>query len=77
MIEGRDFTVKLGTTAPGIDSYIVRYRDYCTIIISDQLSPEGRLEAYEHEVLHMENGDLDRDRDPELMEIRAHKKPPA
>ena len=75
MIEGRDYTVRIGTTAPGIDSYIVRFRDYLTIIISDQLSPQGRLEAYEHEIWHLEHDDLDRERDPELMEIIARQKP--
>ena len=72
MIMNRDYTVRLGTTAPGMDSYIVRYRDYFTIVISDDLSPEGRMDALSHELWHLENGDFDRERDPELMEIYAH-----
>lgn len=74
MIMNRDYNIRLGSTAPGIDSYVIKYRDYFTIVISDSLSPEGMRNALAHEVFHIENGDLDSDADPELMEIIAHRR---
>lgn len=74
MIMNRDYSIRIGTTAPGIDSYVVKYRDFYTIVISDSLSPEGRRDALSHEVFHIQNGDLDSDADPELMEIIAHRR---
>lgn len=75
MILNRDYTVRLGTTASGIDSYIVKYRDFFTIVLSDSLSPQGRKEALEHELWHLEHDDFDREKDLELIEIRAHETP--
>ena len=57
-----------------IKSYTLlnRAEDFYTIVISDHLSPEGRLEAYEHEIDHINSGDFDRDVDVGKAELRAH-----
>ncbi len=57
-----------------ISSFVVRKDDYYTICISDALTPEGRIIAYNHEVDHIFNGDFDSDEPTGLLEIRAHKR---
>lgn len=72
MMLNRDYIVRIGTTAPGVDSYIVKYLDYCTIVLSDALSPKGKKEALEHELWHLDHDDFNREKDVEFIEIIAH-----
>lgn len=57
-----------------ISSFVVRKDDYYTICISDALTPEGRIIAYNHEVDHINNGDFDSNDPTGLIEIRAHRR---
>ena len=58
---------------PGrIRSYTVRKEDYYTIVVNSNLSEEARLEAYRHEVDHIERGDFDKV-NADLIEIHAHR----
>jgi hypothetical protein len=53
---------------------VVRKDGWYTICISDALTPEGRIIAYNHEVDHITNGDFDSDEPTGLIEIRAHRR---
>ena len=55
-----------------IKSYVVRKDGWYTICINECLCRRARLEAYEHEIDHIENGDFDSDVPTGLIEIRAH-----
>lgn len=55
-----------------IKSYVVRKDDWYTICINEALCPEARLNAYWHEMHHIENGDFDSDQSTGLIEIRVH-----
>jgi hypothetical protein len=43
-----------------------------TIFINDYLSPERRLKAYNHALLHIKNGDFDKRKDVDIIECEAH-----
>ena len=66
--------VYIVATPPTISSFVVRKDGWYTICISDALTPEGRIIAYNHEVDHITNGDFDSDEPTGLIEIRAHKR---
>lgn len=66
--------VYIVATPPTISSFVVRKDEWYTICISDALTPEGQIEAYNHEVDHITNGDFDSDEPTGLIEIRAHKR---
>lgn len=40
---------------------VVRHDCYNTILISEDLSAEGQVRAYRHEISHLERGDFDSD----------------
>ena len=44
-----------------------------TIVINENLSPEARLEAYRHEIYHIEHDDLYSDKDINEIENEAHR----
>ncbi len=56
-----------------IRSYVVKKDDFYTIIINEALSQEARIEAYHHELDHIERGDFDSDESTGMIEIRAHR----
>lgn len=55
-----------------IKSFVVRKDDWYTICINECLCQRARLEAYDHEIWHIENGDFDTDKPTGLLEIKAH-----
>lgn len=58
---------------PGrIRSYTVRKDGFYTIVVNENLSEEARLEAYRHELKHIEQGDFDKSCSADLIEIFAH-----
>lgn len=67
----RVYVVTMPTT---ISSFVVRKDDWYTICINDALTPEGKIDAYNHEVDHINNGDFDSDKPTGLLEIRAHRR---
>jgi len=66
--------VYIVATPSTISSFVVRKDGWYTICISDALTPEGRIIAYNHEVDHITNGDFDSDEPTGLIEIRAHRR---
>ena len=57
---------------PSIDSYVVRLNGFYTIVLNDVLSMSGRIKAYNHEIRHIIEGDLDRSEAADFIELRAH-----
>ena len=43
-----------------------------TIVLNSRLNYERQLQAYHHEMMHMENGDYDRRCSVDLIECYAH-----
>lgn len=43
-----------------------------SVILNSRLTHERRLEAYQHELLHITSGDYDRTCDADLIELYAH-----
>ena len=62
--------VDLPTTIRG---YTIRDKngDFC-IVINARISQENRVEAYEHEMKHIKQGDFQRSTPADLIEIYAH-----
>ena len=56
---------------PSIDSYVVRLNGFYTIVLNDALSMSGRIKAYNHEIRHIIDGDLDRSEAADFIEWRA------
>ncbi|MGN0402618.1 MAG: ImmA/IrrE family metallo-endopeptidase [Acetatifactor sp.] len=57
----------------GVRSYVVLNSDESyTIVINSRLSHEQNLLSYYHEIDHIKNGDYDRNRSADLIEIVAH-----
>ena len=56
-----------------IAAYVVSNPDLSyTIVLNARLTFERRMEAYKHELRHIENGDYER-RSADLIELYAHK----
>ncbi len=60
---------------PGtIRAYTVANKDMSyTIVINARLNHERQIEAYRHELKHIENGDYDKKCSADLIECFAHK----
>ena len=56
-----------------INSYVVRLNGYYTIVLNDGLSMAGRIKAYNHEIKHIVNGDLENSETADYIELWAHK----
>lgn len=56
-----------------INSYVVRLNGYYTIVLNDELSTAGRIKAYNHEMEHIINGDLNSSEKADYIELWAHK----
>lgn len=63
MIDG-DYTVRM-INLPGDIHGAVRLSDdgFANIYINDQLSPDAKRKAFDHEVKHIENNDFYNDKD--------------
>jgi hypothetical protein len=55
-----------------IKGFAVLKDSVITIVINDNLSPEARMEAYEHEIYHIEHDDFYSDRNVDDIENEAH-----
>ena len=73
MVE-RDYRVVIRKCPPKVKAFVVKNRaeDYCTIVISSDLDENGRLEAYRHEISHIEHDDFNLTVSVEEAEMRAH-----
>ena len=57
-----------------IKAYTVANKDMSyTIVINARMSHERQLEAYQHELDHIQNGDYERKCSADLIEFYAHK----
>ena len=56
-----------------IRAYTARIDGYYTIIINDNLSPEARIEAYNHEMKHIYNNDFESEKSVKGIELKAHR----
>lgn len=70
----RDYRVVIRKCPPKVKAFVVKNRaeDYCTIVISSDLDENGRLEAYRHELRHIEHDDFSLIASVEEAEMRAH-----
>ena len=68
MIDIYAYTVKL---PPGINEMVAPCADGFTVYLSDRLSPEKRIEAYEHALNHIKGNDFEKS-DVSRIEEKAH-----
>lgn len=70
----RDYRVVIRKCPPKVKAFVVKNRaeDYCTIVIDSDLDERGRIEAYMHELRHMERNDFERGRNADRSERIAH-----
>lgn len=72
----RDYRIVIRKCPPRVKAFTVKNRaeDYYTLVIDSDLDEDGRLNAYMHELRHIENDDFDRDRIADAAELIAHGK---
>lgn len=72
----RDYKVVIRKCPPRVKAFTVKNRaeDYYTLVIDSDLDEDGRLNAYMHELRHIESDDFDRDRIADAAELIAHGK---
>ncbi len=70
----RDYKVVIRKCPPKVKAFVVKNQaeDYYTLVIDSDLDEDGRLNAYMHELRHIENDDFDRDRIADVAELIAH-----
>ena len=75
MVLESDVNVVIADLPPRIRSFTICVNGFYTVVVDDKLCPEARLNAYKHEIYHIEKGDFDRSRNGnvDLIEIFAHK----
>lgn len=56
-----------------IRSFVVCQGEDFTIVLNDRLSYENLLQAYSHELCHIQNGDFERKADVNAVERNAHR----
>ena len=56
-----------------IRSFVVCQDEVFTIVLNDRLSYENLLQAYSHELCHIQNGDFERKADVNAVERNAHR----
>ena len=59
-----------------IRSFVVCQDEDITIVLNDRLSYENLLQAYSHELCHIQNGDFERKADVNAVEANAHESRP-
>ena len=67
-----DIYVYLVNLPPGIHEAVTPCRDGYTIYIDNDLSPDAKLEAYNHAVRHILNRDFEIEGNVQEIERRAH-----
>ena len=65
--------VVLASMPARIRAYTVLMDGYYTIVLNDDLSPQAKPRACQHELMHIENGDFERSVSADLLEVRAHR----
>lgn len=65
--------VVLASMPARIRAYTVLVDGYYTIVLNDDLSPQAKHRACQHELMHIENGDFERSVSADLLEVRAHR----
>jgi len=72
----RDYRVVIRKCPPKVKAFVVKNRaeDYCTIVIDSDLDERGRIEAYMHELRHMERNDFEIGKNVDIAEQTAHMK---
>ena len=65
--------VVLASMPARIRAYTVLMDGYYTIVLNDDLSPQAKHRACQHELTHIENGDFERNVSADLLEVRAHR----
>ena len=65
--------VVLASMPARIRAYTVLMDGYYTIVLNDDLSPQAKHRACQHELMHIENGDFERSVSADLLEVRAHR----
>lgn len=70
----RDYRVVIRKCPPKVKAFVVKNRaeDYCTIVIDSDLDERGRIEAYMHELRHMERNDFETGKNVDASEQTAH-----
>lgn len=70
----RDYRVVIRKCPPKVKAFVVKNRaeDYYTLVIDSDLDEDGRLNAYMHELRHIERDDFDRGRNADMAELIAH-----
>ena len=70
----RDYRVVIRKCPPKVKAFVVKNRaeDYCTIVIDSDLDERGRIEAYMHELRHMERNDFEMGKNADKIERIAH-----
>lgn len=58
---------------PEIKAYTACVNGYYTIVINDNLSAAARLQAYNHERNHINNGDFSSPDKADFIEARGHR----
>ena len=57
-----------------IGGFTIVADDYFTIVLTQNLSFERNMQTYNHELMHISNGDFDKKTSVGLIEIMAHEK---
>lgn len=56
----------------GVNGFTVKKNGYYTIVLREDLDPEGRLRTYQHEVEHIRNCDCGSGESVDGIETRLH-----
>lgn len=67
-----DTTIKIVKLPPKVHAMVVRHDCYNTILISEDLSAEGQVRAFYHEISHLMRGDFDSDLTVDEIESAVH-----
>lgn len=57
-----------------IGGFTIVADDYFTIVLNQNLSFERNMQTYNHELMHISNGDFDKKTSVGLIEIMTHEK---
>ena len=56
----------------GVNGFTVKKNGYYTIVLREDLDPEGRIRTYQHEIDHIRNGDCTCGESADQIERRSH-----
>ena len=61
----------LDFSAPGKEMVLQNEDGSYTVLINAKLSQDGQIEAYQHDLKHIDNGDFEK-KDVQTIELQAH-----